>query len=98
MCGCAAILKVALDWNLAPFAARLPRVTGLTLSKEQLAEATLRVDKAGLGDKVTLLLCDYRCGARLQGARGLSCVCVAAPRCSIAPLVCLHPAGLGAWP
>lgn len=38
----------------------LPRVTGLTLSKEQLAEATARVAAAGLGDKVTLLFCDYR--------------------------------------
>lgn len=36
------------------------RVTGLTLSKEQLAEATARVSAAGLSDKVTLLFCDYR--------------------------------------
>jgi cyclopropane fatty-acyl-phospholipid synthase-like methyltransferase len=35
-------------------------VTGLTLSKEQLAEATARVAAAGLSDKVTLLFCDYR--------------------------------------
>jgi hypothetical protein len=38
------------------------RVTGLTLSKEQLAEATARVAAAGLSDKVTLLFCDYRYG------------------------------------
>lgn len=40
----------------------LARVTGLTLSKEQLAEATARVAAAGLSDKVTLLFCDYRYG------------------------------------
>lgn len=38
----------------------LCRVTGLTLSKEQLAEATARVSAAGLSDRVTLLFCDYR--------------------------------------
>lgn len=38
----------------------LCRVTGLTLSKEQLAEATARVAAAGLSDRVTLLFCDYR--------------------------------------
>jgi cyclopropane fatty-acyl-phospholipid synthase-like methyltransferase len=43
-------------------AAAAARVTGLTLSKEQLAEATARVAAAGLSDKVTLLFCDYRCG------------------------------------
>lgn len=32
----------------------------MTLSKEQLAEATARVAAAGLSDKVTLLFCDYR--------------------------------------
>jgi cyclopropane-fatty-acyl-phospholipid synthase len=35
-------------------------VTGLTLSKEQLHEATERVRQAGLQDQVTLLFCDYR--------------------------------------
>lgn len=39
---------------------RPARVTGLTLSKAQLAEATARVAAAGLSDKVTLLFCDYR--------------------------------------
>lgn len=52
---------------LAQTCARAPvtppsRITGLTLSKEQLAEATKRVDAAGLGDRITLLLCDYRWG------------------------------------
>lgn len=37
-----------------------PRVTGITVSKEQLAEATARVKAAGLSDRVTLLFCDYR--------------------------------------
>lgn len=36
--------------------------TGLTLSKEQLAEAQLRVKQAGLDDKIQLLFCDYRSG------------------------------------
>ena len=36
------------------------RVTGLTISKEQLAEATARVKAAGLDDRVKLLFCDYR--------------------------------------
>ncbi len=36
------------------------RVTGLTLSKEQLEEATTRVKAAGLQDRVTLMFCDYR--------------------------------------
>jgi cyclopropane fatty-acyl-phospholipid synthase-like methyltransferase len=44
------------EWVVCPAC----RVTGLTLSKEQLAEATARVAAAGLSDKVTLLFCDYR--------------------------------------
>ena len=36
------------------------RWTGITVSKEQLAEATQRVKAAGLSDRVTLLFCDYR--------------------------------------
>ena len=36
------------------------RVTGLTISKEQLSEATARVKAAGLEERVTLLFCDYR--------------------------------------
>lgn len=36
------------------------RWTGITVSKEQLAEATARVKVAGLSDSITLLFCDYR--------------------------------------
>ena len=36
------------------------RVTGLTISKEQLSEAPARVAALGLEDRVTLLFCDYR--------------------------------------
>jgi len=35
-------------------------VTGITLSREQLAYAQARMEKAGLSDKVTLRLQDYR--------------------------------------
>ena len=35
-------------------------MTGLTISKEQLSEATARVKAAGLEERVTLLFCDYR--------------------------------------
>jgi hypothetical protein len=43
-----------------PYTPTPPRVTGITVSKEQLAEATLRVKAAGLSHAVTLLFCDYR--------------------------------------
>jgi cyclopropane-fatty-acyl-phospholipid synthase len=36
------------------------RVTSLTLSKEQKALAEQRIQDAGLSDKITVLLCDYR--------------------------------------
>jgi cyclopropane-fatty-acyl-phospholipid synthase len=57
------VLEIGCGWG--SFAIRAAttrgcRVTGLTLSKEQLAEARARVAAAGLEDKVTLLLCDYR--------------------------------------
>lgn len=35
-------------------------MTGLTVSKEQLAEAHSRVKAAGLEDKINLIFCDYR--------------------------------------
>jgi cyclopropane fatty-acyl-phospholipid synthase-like methyltransferase len=35
-------------------------VTGVTISKEQLAEATARVQAAGLQERVKLVFCDYR--------------------------------------
>ena len=59
------VLEIGCGWGA--FAIRAAqktgcRVTGLTLSKEQLAEATARVEAAGLTDRITLLLCDYRCG------------------------------------
>jgi cyclopropane-fatty-acyl-phospholipid synthase len=47
-------------------------VTGLTLSKEQLAEANGRVKAAGLQDSVTLLFCDYRdCQGEGKGGAGI---------------------------
>lgn len=57
------VLEIGCGWG--SFAIRAAstvgcRVTGLTLSKEQLAEATARVKAAGLEDKVRLLFCDYR--------------------------------------
>eukprot|EP00775_Hariotina_reticulata_P004736 gene4736-4986_t len=57
------VLEIGCGWG--SFAIRAAsttgcRVTGLTLSKEQLAEATARVAAAGLSDKITLLFCDYR--------------------------------------
>lgn len=36
------------------------RVTGITVSKEQTALATRRIDKAGLRDQVTIAVMDYR--------------------------------------
>ncbi|GBF87498.1 cyclopropane fatty acid synthase [Raphidocelis subcapitata] len=57
------VLEIGCGWGA--FAIRAVqrtgcRITGLTLSKEQLAEAAKRVEAAGLGDRITLLLCDYR--------------------------------------
>lgn len=62
------VLEIGCGWG--SFAIRAAtktgcRVTGLTLSKEQLTEATARVRIAGLADRVTLLLCDYRDCPRL---------------------------------
>ena len=36
------------------------RLTGVTLSKQQLEEAVQRVKAAGLSESITLLFCDYR--------------------------------------
>ncbi|PRW60674.1 cyclopropane-fatty-acyl-phospholipid synthase [Chlorella sorokiniana] len=57
------VLEVGCGWG--SFAMRAAqrtgcRVTGITVSKEQLAEATARVKAAGLADRVTLMFCDYR--------------------------------------
>mmetsp|Transcript_519 Transcript_519/g.1567 ORF Transcript_519/g.1567 Transcript_519/m.1567 type:complete len:846 (+) Transcript_519:245-2782(+) len=57
------VLEIGCGWgSMAMRAASTTgcHVTGLTLSKEQLAEATQRVKAAGLQDQVTLLFCDYR--------------------------------------
>jgi len=40
------------------------RVTGITLSEEQLAEARMRAETAGLADRVTFELLDYRAVAQ----------------------------------
>jgi cyclopropane-fatty-acyl-phospholipid synthase len=71
------VLEIGCGWGA--FAIRAAsktgcRVTGLTLSKEQLAEAAARVEAAGLSDRITLLLCDYRCVAPS------SCFCYCATR------------------
>lgn len=63
LCAGDEVLEVGCGWGA--FAIRAAqrtgcRVTGLTLSKEQLAEASARVAAAGLGGRVTLLFCDYR--------------------------------------
>ena len=36
------------------------KVTTLTISEEQFAEATARIEAAGLSDRIEILLCDYR--------------------------------------
>jgi cyclopropane-fatty-acyl-phospholipid synthase len=57
------VLEIGCGWG--SFAIRAAsktgcRVTGVTISKEQLAEATARVKAAGLQDRVNLVFCDYR--------------------------------------
>ena len=56
------ILEIGCGWGgCAEYAARRGvRVTGLTLSQEQLFFARRRIALAGLGDCVELKLCDYR--------------------------------------
>ena len=56
------ILEIGCGWGgFAETAARRGmRVTGVTISREQLAFARERLDKAGLGDRVDLQFCDYR--------------------------------------
>ena len=59
------VLEIGCGWgSMAIRAAQTTgcRWTGITVSKEQLAEATARVDAAGLTDRITLLFCDYRFG------------------------------------
>ena len=57
------VLEIGCGWGgFAEFAAREIgcRVSGLTISNEQLAFARARIDKAGLADKVDLRFQDYR--------------------------------------
>jgi cyclopropane-fatty-acyl-phospholipid synthase len=57
------VLDIGCGWGgLAISLARLTgvHVTGITLSKEQAAFATRRIDKAGLRDQVTVAVMDYR--------------------------------------
>lgn len=57
------ILEIGCGWGgFAEYAAkeRGMRVTGLTISKEQLKYARERIEKAGVSDLVTLKLQDYR--------------------------------------
>ncbi|MEM9796948.1 MAG: cyclopropane-fatty-acyl-phospholipid synthase family protein [Pseudomonadota bacterium] len=57
------VLEIGCGWGgFAEYAAgqRGLKVTGLTLSREQLAFAQARIEKAGLSDLVTFKLQDYR--------------------------------------
>ena len=56
------ILEIGCGWGgFAETAARQGyRVTGITLSEEQLAYARARIERAGLSDRVELRLQDYR--------------------------------------
>jgi cyclopropane-fatty-acyl-phospholipid synthase len=56
------ILEIGCGWGgFAETAARRGmRVTGVTISREQLAFARERLEKAGLADRVDLQFCDYR--------------------------------------
>lgn len=57
------VLEIGCGWGgFAEYAARRRglRVTGITLSREQLAYARARIARAGLGDRVDLRLRDYR--------------------------------------
>ena len=56
------ILEIGCGWGgFAEYAARSGmRVTGLTLSQEQLYYARRRIARAGLADRVEFRLCDYR--------------------------------------
>lgn len=57
------VLEIGCGWGgFAEYAAkeRGLKVTGLTISREQLVYAQTRIDKAGLGDQVTFKLQDYR--------------------------------------
>lgn len=65
------VLEIGCGWGgFAEYAARERglRVTGLTISKEQLNFAQQRIEKAGLSDLVELRMQDYRdCRGRFDG-------------------------------
>ncbi|WMV48060.1 hypothetical protein MTR67_041445 [Solanum verrucosum] len=57
------ILEIGFGWG--SFAVEVVKqtgckYTGITLSEQQLEYAQLKVEQAGLQDRITLLLCDYR--------------------------------------
>lgn len=57
------LLEIGSGWGgFAIYAAQHAgcRVHSITLSKEQLAEARRRAEQAGVGDRVSFELCDYR--------------------------------------
>ncbi|MDP3921074.1 MAG: DUF1365 family protein [Candidatus Omnitrophota bacterium] len=57
------VLEIGCGWGaFAIEAVRTTgcRVTGITLSKEQLAFARKRIDEAGYSDRIDIQLCDYR--------------------------------------
>ncbi|MDX1786233.1 MAG: cyclopropane-fatty-acyl-phospholipid synthase family protein [Roseovarius sp.] len=57
------VLEIGCGWGgFAEYAAkeRGLKVTGLTISQQQLNYAQHRIEQAGLGDMVDLKLCDYR--------------------------------------
>jgi cyclopropane-fatty-acyl-phospholipid synthase len=64
------VLDIGCGWgNLAIEAVRKTgcRVTGLTLSGEQKELAEKRIKEAGLEDRITILLCDYRHAPKPDG-------------------------------
>ncbi|KIM93309.1 hypothetical protein OIDMADRAFT_173244 [Oidiodendron maius Zn] len=64
------ILDIGCGWgHLAMEAVRLTgcRVTGITLASEQKALAEKRIKAAGLEDRITILLCDYRNAPSVKG-------------------------------
>ncbi|PNH10244.1 Cyclopropane-fatty-acyl-phospholipid synthase [Tetrabaena socialis] len=71
------VLEIGCGWG--GFAIRAVqatgcRWTGITISKEQLAEANERVAAAGLQDRITLLFCDYRDTPATLGAASFDVV------------------------
>lgn len=57
------LLEIGCGWGgFAEYAAkeRGARVTGITISDEQLAYARARMERAGLSDRVEIIRCDYR--------------------------------------